>query len=107
MDKKTLLLVIQIKEALWRKLTNLQVYLATKRKFTFQKRSKKMLLHQRANYADQKHKPQKINMLFKTSQYETSCKNNARLLSQNEEPTRANSTAREKIHWNKHHFGTG
>ena len=98
MDKKTLLLVIQIKEALWRKLTNLQVYLATKRKFTFQKRS---------NYADQKHKPQKINMLFKTSQYETSCKNNARLLSQNEEPTGANSTAREKIHWNKHHFGTG
>ena len=68
-----------------------------------------MLLHQhqRANYADQKHKPQKINMLFKTSQYETSCKNNACLLSQNEEPTRANSTTREKIHWNKHHFGTG
>ena len=56
-----------------------------------------MLLHQRANYADQKHKPQKINMLFKTSQYETSCKNNARLLSQNEEPTRANSTARAKF----------
>ena len=42
-----------------------------------------MLLHQRANYADQKHKPQKINMLFKTSQYETSCKNNAHLLSCN------------------------
>ena len=67
MDKKTLLLVIQIKEVLWRKLTNLQVYLATKRKFTFQKRSKKMLLHQRANHADQKHKPQKINMFVKTS----------------------------------------
>ena len=60
-----------------------------------------MLLHQRANHADQKHKPQKINMLVKTSHYETSYKNNARLLSQNVEPTRANSTAREKIHWNK------
>ena len=34
-------------------------------------------------------------------------KRNAHLLSQNVEPTRANSTAREKIHWNKHHFGTG
>ena len=66
-----------------------------------------MLLHQRANHADQKHKPQKINMLLKTSQYETSGKSNAHLLSQNVEPTSANSTAREKLHWNKHHFGMG
>ena len=43
--------------------------------------------------------PQKINMRVTTSQYETSGKNNAPLLS-------CNLPAGEKIHWNKQHFGT-
>ena len=55
-----------------------------------------LFLHQRANHADQKHKLQKINMLVTTSQYETSSKNNAHLLSQNVEPTRACSTNSRK-----------
>jgi len=47
-------------------------YLAAKESFTFPKRSRKMLLHQRANPADHKQKPQeKINMLVITSQCET------------------------------------
>ena len=46
-----------------------------------------MLLHQRANHADQK-KPQKINLRVMTSQYETSGKNNAHFFSQHVEPAR-------------------
>ena len=34
-----------------------------------------MLLHQRANHADHKQEPQKINMRVTTSQYEISGKN--------------------------------
>ena len=47
-----------------------------------------MLLHHRTNHAD-KNKLQKINMHVTTSQYETRAKNNAHLLSQNVEPSRA------------------
>ena len=41
-----------------------------------------------------RNKPQKINMRVTTSQYETSGKNNAHLLSHN-------LPVGEKIHWNK------
>jgi len=41
----------------------------------FQKRSKEILLHQRANHADQKKQPQKINIHVMTSHYEISGKN--------------------------------
>ena len=42
--------IIQIQEALWRKSNNLRnPYLAVMKSSTFHKRSKRMLLHQRAN----------------------------------------------------------
>ena len=45
-------LVIQIQKALWKKLEPL--FSRNKKRFTLQKRSKKMRLHQRANPAEQK-----------------------------------------------------
>ena len=43
-------IIIQIQEALWRKSNNLRnPYLAVMKSSTFHKRSKRMLLHQRAN----------------------------------------------------------
>ena len=47
------LLVVQIQEAVWRKLNILKPLFSRKKSLTFQKRSKKMLSHQRANLADQ------------------------------------------------------
>ena len=41
-------------EALWTKIKNLTALFSDKKGFTLQKRSKKMLLHQRANHEDQK-----------------------------------------------------
>ena len=73
-------------------------YLAAKGSFKFQKRSKKMLLHQRANPANHKQKSQeKINMLIMTSQCETSGKYNIlNLLSKNLEPPEYNLSTRER-----------
>ena len=48
----------------------------------FQKRSKKMLLHKRADHADQKQQPQKINMRVTTSQVWNK-RQKSNLLSQN------------------------
>ena len=89
-------ITIQIQEALWRKLNNLKVNLAAMKKFTFQKRSKKMLsTHIRGQIMQTRNKTQKlINMRVTTSQYETSSKNNAHLFSHN-------LPHGEKIHWNK------
>ena len=48
-------MIIRIQQALWRKLNNLKPLFSSNEELTtFQKRSKKMLLHQRANHADQK-----------------------------------------------------
>ena len=48
--KRKSLIIIQIQEALWRKSNNLRnPYLAVMKSLTFHKRSKRMLLHQRAN----------------------------------------------------------
>ena len=43
-------------EALWTKIKNLTALFSDKKSFTLQKRSKKTLLHQRANHEDQKFK---------------------------------------------------
>ena len=48
----------------------------------FQKRSKKMLLHKKADHADQKQQPQKINMRVTTSQVWNK-RQKSNLLSQN------------------------
>ena len=61
-------LVSQIQRALWRKLQPL-----INKKLYVQKRSKKILSYQRANPADQKKKPQQIDMCAMTSQCETRC----------------------------------
>ena len=53
--KRKSLMIIRIQEAPWRKLNNLNPYLAAMKSTAFQKRLKEMLLHQRANHADQKH----------------------------------------------------
>ena len=64
------------------------------KKFTFQEVKENAIdSHQRANHAT-RNKPQKMNMRVTTSQYETSGKNRAHLLSHN-------LPAGEKIHWNK------
>ena len=52
--KRKSLIIIRIREALWRKLNILNPYLESMKSIAFQKRSKEMLLHQRANHADQK-----------------------------------------------------
>ena len=43
-------------EALWTEIKNLAALFSDKKSFTLQKRSKKMLLQQRANHEDQKFK---------------------------------------------------
>ena len=63
--------------------------------FAFQKRSKEILLHQRANHADRKQWPQKINMSVMTSQYEIAAKITL-ILSQNVFLQRCNLPARER-----------
>ena len=45
-DKGKLRLVIQIQEALWRKLNNINLYLAAMKKFKFPKRSKNRIREQ-------------------------------------------------------------
>ena len=57
-----------------------------------------MFLHQRANHADQKQLPRKINVHVTTSQNEITSKNH--IFSFKTKPSRA-----EKTHWKKH-FGT-
>ena len=53
--KRKSLMIIRIQEALWRKLNNLKpLFSGNEEPTAFQKRSKEMLLHQRANHADQK-----------------------------------------------------
>ena len=59
-------------EALWTKIKNLTALFSDKKSFTLQNRSKKTLLHQRANHEDQKFKNQTINKRVMTSQSETS-----------------------------------
>ena len=79
---------------------NLKVYFAAMKKFTFQKRTKKMLSTRiRGQIMPTRNKPQKINKRVTTSQYKTNGKINAYLLNHN-------LPAGEKIHWNKQHFGT-
>ena len=91
-DKRESLLVIQIQER--------RKFFLAATKFTFQKKLKKMLsIRIRGKIMPTRNTPQKINMRVTTSQYETSGKNNAHLLS-------CNLPAGEKIHWNKQHFGT-
>ena len=49
------MIIRRIQEALWRKLNKLKPFFSGNEELTaFQKRSKEMLLHQRANHADQK-----------------------------------------------------
>ena len=56
-------------------MNNLKVYLAVMKKFTFQKRSKKMLsTHIRGKNMPTRNKPQKINKRVTTSQYKTNGK---------------------------------
>ena len=63
-----------------------------------------MLLHQRANHADHKQSPQKINMRVTTFQYKISGKNH--ICSVKTFSSRALSTRqKKKIHWKKQHFG--
>ena len=62
-------LVSQIQKAFWRKVRPL---LSRNKKLYDSKEVKKMLVHQRANPADQKQKPQYIDMYAITSQCETS-----------------------------------
>ena len=69
------------------------------KKFTFQKRSKKIFLTRfRGQILPTRNKLQKINMCVTTSRYETSSKNDAHLLSHN-------LPSGEKINWNKKLFG--
>ena len=71
--------------------------------FTFLKGPrKKMLLHQRANHADQ----EKINMRVTTSQYEIYLISgqNSHLLSQNVFLQSIIYSTEKTIHWNKQHF---
>ena len=76
-DKRKSLLIIQIQEGQ-------KFFLAATEKFTFQKRLKKMLsIRIREKIMPTRNKPQKINMRVTTSQYETSSKNTAHLLSRN------------------------
>ena len=89
--KRKSLIIIRIREALWRKLNILNPYLESMKSIAFQKRSKEMLLYQRANHADQKQHPQKINMRVMTS---LSMKSH--LLSQNVFLQWYNLPAREK-----------
>ena len=58
-----------------------------------------MFLHQRANYANQKQLPRKINMHVKTSENEITSKDH--IFSFKTKPSRA-----EKTPWKKQHFGT-
>ena len=68
MDKRKSLLVIQIKEGLWRKLNNLKPLLSCNEGLYISKEGKEVVLHQRVNHADLKQLPQKINMCVMISQ---------------------------------------
>ena len=69
------LIIIQIQGAL-EKISNLKPLFSRSEELYFSKEVKeKMLLRQRANYAEQKQWPQEINMRVTTSQFEISSKN--------------------------------